>query len=149
MFEWNWGYENPLSGQFRRLEQELEQLLGSATLTGTRDIRSLPVGAFPATDVGATAQAVTVYVFVPGLDAKGLDISIRQNLLSIAGKRQLAAAEGATFYRRERFNGEFRRSISLPEDVDPEKVEAKYLDGIVTITIGRRAAAKPRQIQVH
>jgi HSP20 family protein len=149
MFEWNWGYENPLTGQFRRLEQELEQLFGAPTLTGTRDIRSLPVGAFPAIDMGATAQAVTVYVFAPGLDAKGLDISLRQNLLSISGKRQLGEAQGATFYRRERFNGEFRRSISLPEDVDPEKVEARYLDGIVTITIGRRAPAKPRQIEVH
>ena len=149
MFEWNWGYENPLSGQFRRLEQELEQMFGTPTLTGTRDIRSLPVGAFPAIDVGATPQAVTVYLFAPGLDAKGLNISMRQNLLSIAGERQLAAAEGATYYRRERFNGEFRRSISLPEDVDAEQVEAKYLDGIVTITIGRRAAAQPRQIEVH
>jgi HSP20 family protein len=149
MFEWSWGYENPLSGQFRRLEQELEQLLRAPTLTGTRDIRSLPVGAFPAIDMGATPQAVTVYAFAPGLDAKGLDISLRQNLLSIAGKRPLTEARGATFYRRERFNGEFRRSISLPEDVDPDKVEAKYLDGIVTITIGRRAAAKPRQIEVH
>jgi HSP20 family protein len=149
MFEWSWGYENPLSGQFRRLEQELEQLFGTPTLTGTRDIRSLPVGAFPAIDVGASPQAVTVYVFAPGLDAKGLDVSIRQNLLSIAGERQLPTAEGASYYRRERFDGEFRRSISLPEDVDPEKVEAKYQDGIVTITIGRRAAAKPRQIEVH
>jgi HSP20 family protein len=149
MFERIWGYENPLSGQFRRLEQELDQLFGTPTLTGTRDIRSLPAGAFPAIDVGSTPQAVTVYVFAPGLDAKGLDISIRQNLLSIAGERHLEEAAGATYYRRERFNGEFRRSISLPEDVDPDKVEAKYLDGMLTITIGRRAAAKPRQIEVH
>jgi HSP20 family protein len=149
MFERIWGYEHPLSGHFRRLEQELDELFGSPTLTGTRDIRSLPIGTFPAVNVGATPETVTVYVFAPGVDPKGLDISIRQNLLTIAGERQLPESEGASYYRRERFGGEFRRSLSLPEDVDPDRVAAKYVDGILTISVGRRAAAKPRQIEVR
>jgi HSP20 family protein len=150
MFERIWGYEHPLSGQFRRLEQELDDLFGrTAALTGTRDIRSLPAGSFPAINVASTPEAFTVLVFAPGLDPKKLDISIRQNLLSIDGERDVPEVEGATYYRRERFNGEFRRSISLPEDVDPERVEAKYLDGILTVVVGRRASARPRQIEVH
>jgi HSP20 family protein len=148
MFERIWGYENPLSGQFRRLEQELDEWFGSGpTLYGALDLRSLPAGGFPAVNVAATPEAVTVYLFAPGVDPKQLEISIRQNLLSVVGSRDVPRSEG-TYYRRERFEGEFRRSISLPEDVDPEHVEAKYTDGILTVTVARRAAARPRQITV-
>jgi len=149
MFERIWSYEHPLSGHFRRLEKELDELFGGAALTGTRDIRSLPIGTFPAINVGSTPDAITVYVFAPGVDPKGLDISIQQNLLTIGGERQLPQEENATYYRRERFSGEFRRTLSLPDDVDPDGVEAKYTDGILTITVRRRASAKPRQIEVH
>ncbi|MBV8910167.1 MAG: Hsp20/alpha crystallin family protein [Gammaproteobacteria bacterium] len=149
MFERIWGYENPLSGQIRRLEQELDQLFGNVpSLVGTRDIRSLPAGGFPALNVGSTTEAITVYLFAPGVDPKKLDISMHQNLLTVSGERELQQAEEATYYRRERYSGEFRRSISLPEDVDPERVEARYLDGILTVTIARRPSDKPRQIKV-
>lgn len=150
MFERIWGYENPLSGQIRRLEQELDELFGSGpTLMGTRDIRSLPAGTFPALNVGSTQDAISVYLFAPGLDPKKLDISIRQNLLSISGEREISEVQDATYYRRERFTGEFRRSLGLPDDIDPDKVEAKYLHGILTVTVGRQASAKPRQIKVN
>ena len=149
MFEGIWGYENPLSGQFRRLEQELDELLGSVpSLVGTRDIRSRPGSTFPALNVAATPDAIIVYLFAPGVDPKKLDISLHQNLLSVSGERELQQAQEATWYRRERFTGEFRRSVGLPEDVDPDRVEAKYVDGILTVTVGRRASAKPRQITV-
>ena len=150
MFERIWGYENPLSVRIRRLEQELDELFGSSapSLSGRRNIRSLPAGSFPALNVAATPGAINVYLFAPGVDPKKLDISIDQNLLSVCGERTIAAAQNATCYRQERFSGEFRRSINLPDDVDPDRVEARYLDGILTITIGRRASSKPRQIKV-
>jgi HSP20 family protein len=150
MFEGLWGYEHPLSGQMRRLEEELDALFATGpSLTGTRNIRSLPGGAFPAVNVAATPEAIMVYLFAPGVDPKGFDISIQQNLLSIAGTREIPVDDNATYYRRERFSGEFRRAIALPEDTDPEHVEAKYSNGILLITIGRRESAKPRQIEVR
>jgi HSP20 family protein len=57
--------------------------------------------------------------------------------------------ENAEYYRRERFEGEFRRVIALPDDVDPERVAAKYRDGVLQITIQRHEAARPRQITVN
>jgi HSP20 family protein len=150
MFEGLWGYEHPLSGQIRRLEEELDALFATGpSLTGTRNIRSFPGGAFPAVNVAATPEAIMVYLFAPGLDPKSFDISIQQNLLSIAGTREIPVDESATYYRRERFSGEFRRAITLPEDADPEHVEAKYSNGILLVTIGRRESAKPRQIEVR
>jgi len=150
MFEGLWGYEHPLSGQIRRLEEELDSLFGSGTsLTGTRNIRSLPAGSFPAVNVASTPEALIVYLFAPGLESKAFDISIQQNLLSISGAREIPLDETATYYRKERFSGDFRRTINLPDDVDPERVDAKYTSGILTIRVGRRESAKPRQIEVR
>ena len=53
-----------------------------------------------------------------------------------------------TWYLRERFDGEFRRAVTLPEDVDPERVEATYRDGVLHLVIKRRTAVRPRQIPV-
>ena len=129
-----------------RLQQDVDELFGNWSSSG--GIRSLPRGSFPAVNVGHTPERVDVYLFAPGIDAKTLDISIQQNLLSVSGKREITVDEAATYYRQERFSGEFRRVVSLPEDVDPERVQAQYRDGIVQIRIERRESARPRQIKI-
>ncbi len=130
-----------------RLQQEVDELFGS--WSSPLSIRSLPRGSFPAVNVGQTPERVDVYLFAPGIDPKSLDISIQQNLLTVSGKREIKPREDANYYREERFGGEFRRVISLPEDVDPERVEAKYADGVVQIGVHRRESARPRQIEIH
>ena len=140
--------DNPLLAQFRRLEEELDEVFGSAT-PWAGGIRSLPPGTFPAINVGSTEEGVTVYLFAPGIDAGKLDISIQQNLLTIEGERKVPRDEGSNYYRQERVSGEFRRVISLPDDVDSERVEASYRDGVVKIAVRRRESAKPRQISIR
>jgi HSP20 family protein len=93
--------ESPLVAQFRRLEEELDEVFGSAT-PRTGGIRSLPPGTFPAINVGSTQDDVTVYLFAPGIDAKKLNISIQQNLLTVSGEREVARDEEATYYNRHR-----------------------------------------------
>jgi HSP20 family protein len=100
-------------------------------------------------NVVQTPEDVQIYVFAPGIDPKKLDVSIQQGLLTIAGERRIAIDDKASYYRQERFSGEFRRAVSLGEDIDPERVEAKYRDGIVQIRLRRRESAKPRQIEIH
>ena len=112
-------------------------------------IRSVRQGTFPPLNVGSSTDSVDVYLFAAGLDPKSLNLSLQQNLLSIAGERKEAAEEGATWYRRERFNGSFQRVLTLPEDVDPDKVEARYNDGVLHVRIGRREEVKPRRVEVH
>src|SRR6185437_7160226 len=124
-----------------RLQQEVDELFGS--WSSPLGIRSLPRGSFPAVNVGQTPERVEVYLFAPGIDPKSLEISMQQNLLTVSGKREVSVEEEASYYRQERFAGEFRRVISLPEDVDPERVHAKYVDGIVQIGIQRRESARP------
>jgi HSP20 family protein len=131
----------------RRLEQEIDEAFGR--WTPPAGIRSTGVGAYPPINVGATGDGVDVYLFAAGLDPKGVDLSIQQNLLTISGARQIPADENADYYRQERFSGQFRRVVTLPEDVDPDRVEARYRDGVLQVHIQRREASKPRQIQVQ
>ena len=99
--------------EFRRLETEMDQILGRwAWPAGIRAVRR---GTFPPINVGVTPDRVDVYVFAGGLDPKTLDISIQQNLLAVSGSRKLEVDETADYYRRERFDGDFRRVITLPE----------------------------------
>ena len=140
------GHETALFDQFRRLESEMGQLFGHSPWPA--GIRAVQRGTFPPINVGATPERVDVYLFAAGLDPKKIDVSIQQNLLSVSGSRTIEPNENAEYYRRERYDGDFRRVITLPDDVDPERVAAKYRDGVLQITIQRREAARPRQITV-
>lgn len=139
--------ENPLFAEFRRLQEDLDEVFGTST-AWAGGIRSLPPGAFPSINVGSTGDSVTVYLFAAGIDPKTLEISLQQNVLSIAGQREVPVDTDATYYRRERFEGTFRRVIGLPEDVDPDNVAATYRDGIVQIKVQRRESARARQIEI-
>jgi HSP20 family protein len=135
-----------LFDQFRRLENQMDQLFSYSPWPA--GIRAAQRGTFPPLNVGSTPERVDVYVFAANLDPKKLDLSIQQNLLSISGTRKVEVDEKAEYYRRERFDGDFRRVVALPDDVDPERVEAKYRDGVLHITIRRHESARPRQITV-
>lgn len=135
-----------LFDDFRRWEAEMDQLLGrTAYPVG---IRAVPRGTFPPINVGSTPERVDVYVFAAGVDPKSIDVSIQQNLLTVAGRRRVPVNAEAEYYRRERFDGDFRRVIALPDDVDPNRVEARYRDGVLQVTVQRRTAARPRQVEV-
>ncbi len=139
-------YEGGLFDDLRRMQQDMDEMFGPRAWPA--GIRSVARGTYPPVNIGATGDRVDVYLFAAGLDTKTLDISIQQNLLTVAGERNLEPPENVEYYRRERFNGSFRRVISLPEDVDPEKVDARYVDGVLCVSIERREASKPRQIEL-
>lgn len=146
MFNRLTAFESSLFDEFKRLEQEMDDLFGR--WPWPIGIRSAARGAFPPVNVGATSDEVDAYLFVPGIDPKTLDISIQQNVLSVSGERKLPRDEKANYYRQERFTGTFRRAVTLPEDVDPDRVEARCQNGILHVKVQRREAAKPRQIEV-
>ena len=140
-------FDGSLFDQLRRIEQEVNEAFGlDSQLPG---IRSVARGSFPPINVGATPDRVDVYLFSPGIDPGKLDVSIQQNLLTVAGERQPSAADTGKFDRKERFQGEFRRVITLPDDVDPDRVEASYTDGVLHISVKRREASRPRQIEIR
>jgi HSP20 family protein len=137
-------------GDFDRLRRELDDLF---SLTGMpSSIRSAAPGAFPAINIGSTPESVEVYAFVPGIDPKQVDVTIDRGVMTISGERQSALPKDdakVNVYGNERFAGRFRRAITLPEDVDPAKCDAKYSDGVLHITLSRRESAKPKRIEIQ
>jgi len=136
-----------LFDEFRRLDDEWNAVSGRWPWPA--GIRSVARGTYPQINVGATADQVDVYLFASGLDPATIDISIQKNLLTVAGERKVPVEKDADYYRKERFDGAFRRVITLPDDVDPEGVEARYRDGVLQIHVQRREATQPRQITVQ
>jgi HSP20 family protein len=139
---------NDFNGSLFDELRRLERMVSPSVSHWPSYIRAPDSGAYPPINVGSTADQLDVYAFLPGVVASDLDISIQQNLLTIAGERRLIGEEGADYFRKERFDGPFRRILSLPEDVDPDRLDAQYQDGVLHIRIQRRDSAKPRQIQV-
>jgi HSP20 family protein len=138
-------FEN-LFDELRRMDAGFDRFFGRSDAPA--GIRSVARGSFPAINVGATDKEVDVYVFAPGLDPKGFDVSVQQNLLFVSGQRRLPVDEKSKYYRQERFDGDFRRVITLPDDVDADRVDATYRDGVLQIRLQRRESARPRQIEI-
>jgi HSP20 family protein len=135
--------------QFEQLQRELDQAF--SPWRGPANIRAVAQGSFPAINIGVTPEAVEIYAFAPSIDPTSLELSIQKNLLTIAGERKAETPEASdtmNVYLRERFDGRFKRVLSLSEDVDPQRVEARYRDGVLRITAPKHEAAKPRQIEV-
>jgi HSP20 family protein len=92
---------------------------------------------------------VDIYLFAAGVDPGTIDVSVQQNLLTVSGSRKVTVNPDAEYYRRERHDGDFHRVIALPDDADPDRVDARYRDGVLHVTVQRRQPAKPRQIQIQ
>lgn len=128
----------------RELDRMMDEALGSWG-RGGENLRQW----FPVTDVSETPEALTLRLEVPGLSRDQLKISVENNTLTVRGeKTQETSSEDETFHRTERSFGAFERSFSLPPYVDTEDVKAALQDGVLVITLPRRAEAKAREISI-
>ena len=91
---------------------------------------------------------VVIRAELPGLTPEGITVTCEQRRLTLSGERTQESAENG-YHRRERPYGKFSRSIQLPVDLDIDHAEAKFNQGVMTLSIPQAAAAKPRQISVQ
>jgi HSP20 family protein len=100
--------------------------------------------------VGVTDKNVDVYLFIPGMDPAQIDVVVEKKLLSVAGNRLLEKADDkpGDQTRKERYEGQFKRVITLPEDVDTDSADAVYQDGVLHISMAKPLASQPRQVQI-
>ena len=128
---------------FDQLRREMLRLFESSAPS------TAGAGVFPPLNVTQDADNFYVRAEVPGAKASELQISTVKNRLTIAGKREIPQEhERVSWHRRERAEGSFNRSVTLPADLDTERVEARYVDGILTLKLPKAEQAKPRQIVV-
>ena len=103
----------------------------------------------PAVDVRETNDKITVDAELPGLDPKDVTIRVEGDWLLISGERRLENEEkNKNYHRMERSYGRFERQLALPQGVDPEKVDATYRNGLLTIEIAKKEEAKAKTIEV-
>lgn len=144
-------FPGDLFGEFDNLQRQLERLLGGDAQPSS--IRAVGRGSFPQINIGTTADAIDIYAFAPGVDPSKLEVSVDKGLLTIACERPPVESREAgrkqTVYTQERPVGQFRRVASLPEDADPERVEASYRNGVLHVRVQKREASKPRRIEVR
>lgn len=128
-----------------RLQEELDRFFGK------------PAGSFglgggnvyPPINAFTDAEGMLVRAEVPGIPPDQLSVQVEAGQLTIAGERPAPNYAKASVHRRERQFGRFSRTLQLPPDVDPEQVSATCRNGVLTVRLGRHAAAKPRQISVR
>jgi HSP20 family protein len=137
-----------LFSELDRLQRQMSTLFGGYPSS----LRSSRSGTFPLINVGTTDDSVEIVAFAPGVDPAKLDISVDKGMLTIAGERpnlQAQLPEATRPYAQERFSGSFRRVVELPQQADPDKVQARYVDGCLLISVGKREASRPRAITVQ
>ena len=140
-------------GRFYDTQSELNRLLDE-TFGGSGQLQRSRMGQHewvPSVDVVRKDGDLIVRAELPGVKPEDVDITVHEGVLTISGEREAEQEEErAEYYVREVRHGSFRRSMALPEDVDEEKVRARYQDGILEVTLeGAAAAREPRRIQIE
>jgi len=104
----------------------------------------------PVVDIEEDNENILVRAEIPGMKKEDIKVSVQGNMLTITGERkQEDEVKNKTFHRVERSYGRFSRMITLPTDVDSDKVKASYKDGILNITLPKPESIKPRNIDVE
>jgi len=134
-------------GELSRFHEEMDDLISSFFQPWESPLWR--TGRWPVIDIAEKEDHFLVRAEVPGCKAEDIDISVRGNTVTISGeKKQEEEFERQGYYRMERSYGTFRRDLNLATDVDPDKIDAAYKEGILTVTIPKTEKSKPRKIKV-
>src|SRR6056297_48815 len=129
--------------ELNRLSQEMDRLIsrgGNGTVMG--------VGSFPAINVWEDDDNLHAEAELPGFFMDDLEIYVTGNQLTIKGERKPPEHKGGTWHRQEHGYGRFSRMVELPGDIDGDKVSAEFKNGVLSITLPKTEAVKPRRIEV-
>jgi len=143
----------PTFNEMANLQERLNSIFTEFTrpIAGEVPNDSPAMGSFvPAVDVYEDAQALVLQLEVPGVKQSDLDIRLENQTLTVKGERKLEAeAKQENYHRIERRFGSFVRTFTLPQTVDTEAITAAYDAGVLTISLAKKAEAKPRQVKIE
>jgi len=103
---------------------------------------------YPAMNLWEDGDAACIECELPGLTLDDVEVFVAGSDLTIRGTRKIIQPEQASWHRRERTHGQFSRSLTLPWEVDAEKVEATLRDGVLTVKLPKAETAKPKKVKV-
>jgi len=103
---------------------------------------------WPALNTWEDGEAAYVEAELPGLTMDDVEVYVLGREVTIGGERKIEQPGGASWHRRERSSGRFSRVLTLPWDVDADKVEAKLHDGVLTVRLPKAETARPKKVKV-
>ncbi len=130
-----------------RMRQQMERLFEDFSEGILRE-PSFAAGVFPLVNVSEDNNNYYVRAELPGVRPEDLDISVTADSVIISGERRIPEEENVSYHRREREAGKFSRVITLPGQINTEKVEAKCKNGILTIVLPKAETAKTKKIAI-
>lgn len=143
---------NPFA-DMRRLPANIDPLFDQTWPSVPREsyrMQAMPeTRTYPPVNVWLGDDSVAVTAELPGLDSNDVDITVRENILTIRGERRSAESDKADWHRQERVTGDFTRTITLPFRVDPDHVDARFSNGVLEIELKRPEEDKPRKIKIN
>jgi HSP20 family protein len=130
---------------FRSLQREMNRMFENFWLEPFGAFEEWPGAFVPTVDVTEEDKEVRISAELPGMDEKDIDVTVRNNILTIQGeKKQEQEEKQKGFYRKESSYGTFRRVIDLPAEVDESKAEAEFKKGILRIRLPKTAEAQTK-----
>lgn len=139
----------PMTNRFGQLRREMEQLVDQLTPGFFPALPGVRTEGYPAVNLWDEGTALCVEAELPGVRKDDLEIYAVGDELTIKGSRPRTEGENVTYHRQERGAGEFSRVVTLPVEIDAEKIEAVLADGVLTLRLPKAESAKPRQISVR
>ncbi|HXS97147.1 MAG TPA: Hsp20/alpha crystallin family protein [Candidatus Limnocylindrales bacterium] len=104
----------------------------------------------PAVDIFETENELVLKADLPDVDQNNIDVRVENQTLTIAGERKFEnKQDGKGYHRIERSYGQFVRSFAVPNTFDTENINAQYRNGVLTVTLAKKEAAKPRQVKIQ
>jgi HSP20 family protein len=144
-----WPSRPTFESAFADLDQMRREMLRLFDAQRGDGLAEAGAGVFPPMNVTQDDDNFYVRAEVPGIKAEELSISAHRNRLAIAGRREIPREhERVSYHRRERPEGAFSRTLTLPTEINAETVDARYADGVLALTLPKAEEAKPRQIAV-
>lgn len=129
---------NPLSREF---DEIVERVFGTPAKSGTPNAHSIPLSAWEEND------QIHMQFDLPGFPRESLEVSLHDGVLKVAGERK-GPSEEVKGLRNERYWGRFERTLTVPDTLDPERIEASYTDGVLHITLYKKPETQPRKIEI-
>ncbi len=137
------GFADPFDALFR-FQRALDQQLDSDWLENATS----GVGSFPPINVFRQGNDFAAVIEMPGVSKDDLGLEVRGNAIRISGKKTISYGDNASVHRRERGGGSFDRTITLPVQLDPDRVTAEYRDGVLALSLPRAESDKPKAIKI-
>lgn len=140
---------DPMS-ELEEMSNRINRLFGRVGGDGEREALAAEGQWMPTVDVSETDESYRIRAEIPGVKKEDVQVTLEQNVLTVRGERRRhEEKKEERFHRVESFYGKFVRRFTMPDDADESKVDARFEDGVLTVTVGKSESKKRQAKQIE